>query len=81
MNMFIQITLIFLIVNIAAVLILLIIWRNKETKFAKFILAGSTIYRDLPMFIKKDKNKVYLALSYTVIILFFLLVVELLFTT
>jgi hypothetical protein len=81
MNIIVQIILALLILNLATVLVLSIIWRNRETNIAKFFLAGSTIYRDLPVYIRKDRAKAYLILSYTVIFLFITLIVGLFLTS
>jgi len=60
--------------NAGAFLLVTILWKNKDTSWS--IFAGSFIYRDLPKFIRKERTRAYLALSYSGIILFVLTVLS-----
>ena len=77
MNLFSNIILALIIVNIVVLVFVSLLWRNKNTNFAKFLMARSFIFRDLPKYIEKSWIKPYLAISYSCLILFILFIVSL----
>ena len=62
--------------NIFALLVASVIWKNKNVNFATFILAGSFIYRDLSKYIRPDRGKAYLIISCSSIFIFMLLILS-----
>jgi len=76
MNTLSQIFLTLFALNAAAVILVGILWKNKDIKFTWFFFAGTYIYRDLSKFIRKERTKAYLALSYSGIVLFVLTVLS-----
>jgi hypothetical protein len=62
--------------NVGALLLVSILWKNKDTRFTSFFFAGTYIYRDLSKFIRKERTRAYLALSYSGLILFVLVVLS-----
>ena len=77
MNLISRIILGLFVVNTAVLVAASLLWRNKNTNFGKFLMTGSYIYRDLPKYIKQNRTKPYLAVSYSFILLFMLLIVSL----
>ena len=76
MNIFSYTILILFILNIFALLVASVIWKNKNVNFATFILAGSFIYRDLSKYIRPDRGKAYLIISCSSIFIFMLLILS-----
>jgi hypothetical protein len=64
------------VLNAIALVLAGLLWRNKDIAFGSFLMAGTFICRDLPKYIKKEKIKGYLALSYSGIAVFILLVLS-----
>ena len=62
------------IVNSIAILFFSIVWKKREISFAKFVLTGTNIYRDISKYIRNDKTKPFLILSYSGVVLFMALV-------
>jgi len=62
--------------NMAVLLLVSVLWRNRDTSFGSFLMAGSFIYRDLPKYIRKERTRAYLALSYSSIGVFMLLILS-----
>ena len=60
------------VLNVGVLLLVSILWREKDIKFTWFIFAGSCIYRDLSKYIRKERKWTYLAISYSGVILFVL---------
>ena len=58
--------------NVFTLFVVSILWKVKDKRLTSFFFAGTYIYRDLSKFIRKEKMAAYLALSYSVIILFVL---------
>ena len=74
----------FIIISLCAVNILIVIiagifWKPKTVTFTEIFLAGSFIYRDLHKYIKADRIKAFLAMSYSAVILFLLFIVSIFF--
>ncbi len=76
MNIISHTILILFVINILAVLIAAVIWKNENVNFAKFMMAGSSIYRDLAKYIKPDRDKAFLAISCLSIFLFMLFILS-----
>ena len=81
MNIYSQIILALLIANALLLVVVAIIWRNKETKFSEFLLSGSYIYRDIEKYIRKDKSSIFLTVSYSGIGLFIMLIASMVITS
>jgi hypothetical protein len=64
------------VVNMAALFVGSIAWRNKEITFGSFFVTGTFIYRDLPKYIKQEKTTAYMVLSYSGLAVFMLLVLS-----
>ena len=76
MNIISQIFLTIFLLNIFVILFASVLWKNRSCNFAKFVLAGSYIYRDLPTYIKRNRVRAFLLLSYSAIITFMLFVLS-----
>ena len=76
MNTLSQIFLTLFALNAAALILAGILWKNKDARFTSFFFAGTCIYRDLSKFIRKERTRAYLALSYSGIMLFVLAVLS-----
>jgi hypothetical protein len=62
------------LLNTAVLLLVSVLWRNRDTTFVDFLMAGTFIYRDLPKYIRKERTKLYLTLSYSFIAVFVLFI-------
>ena len=62
--------------NTAALILVSILWRNRDIRFLSFLLAGTLIYRDLPKYVKKERTRAYLALSYSLVGVFVLTILS-----
>jgi len=76
MNLITQVILILFLVNTVTILILSVLWKNKEVNLVQFVIAGSSIYRELPKYLRKNRIKPYLFLSYSAILFFMLFILS-----
>ena len=74
MNLLSSIIFILFIINVVAILFFSIVWKNRDVNFAKYVLTGTYIYRDLSKYIRKDRASAFLILSYSGVGLFIALV-------
>lgn len=72
MSVISQIIFTLFILNTALLLVTSVLWKHKDVSFSESMMAGSRMYRDLPRYIKRERVKTYLAISYSAIILFML---------
>ena len=76
MNLISYTILILFILNVLAVLVATVIRKNKNVSFAKFVMAGSFIYRDLESYIRPDRGRAYITISCSSILLFMLFILS-----
>lgn len=76
MHVLSQVLLVVTLLNMAAVIVLSFLWKNENVTWRTLFSAGSFAYRDLSKYIRPDRTRAFLALSYSAIILFMILLLS-----